>query len=155
MNPAMKNPAETKHWTACISSPEEWKEFSRKLLDFAGNRRVITFDGPMGSGKTTLIKVICQQLEVTDVVASPTFAIIYEYRTRNSEAVYHMDFFRIKSMEELYALGYEDYLYSGAWCFIEWPEPIQHLLPPESVWVEISVDKSGLRRVSVSREKDT
>jgi len=155
MTPAMKNSAEAKHWTACISSPEEWKEFSRRLLHFAGNHRVIAFSGPMGSGKTTLIKEICRQLEVADVVASPTFAIIYEYRSRNSETVYHMDFFRIKSLEEVYALGYEDYLYSGSWCFIEWPEPVKHLLPPESVWVEISVDDTDLRRVRVSREKDT
>jgi len=155
MNSAMKESAETKHWTACISSAAEWKEFSRRLLHFAGNRRVIAFDGPMGSGKTTLIKEICRQMEVTDVVASPTFAIIYEYRTRNSGTVYHMDFFRIKSLEEVYALGYEDYIYSGSWCFIEWPEPVKDLLPPESVWVEISVDDTGLRRIRVSREKDT
>jgi len=92
----------------------------------------------MGAGKTTFIKVICHQLGATDIVQSPSFAIINEYITRAGESLYHFDFYRIKKVEEVYDIGYEDYLFSGNYCFIEWPELVEELLPAGVVRVTIS-----------------
>jgi len=94
----------------------------------------------MGAGKTTLIKVLCHKLGVTDIVQSPTFAIINEYLTPVGESIYHFDFYRIKKAEEAMDIGYEDYIYSGDYCFIEWPELIGGLLPPDAIKVFIEGD---------------
>ena len=93
----------------------------------------------MGAGKTTFIKSICEELGVKDVMSSPTFSIVNEYRSAAGEKIYHFDFYRIKNISEAYDLGYEDYFYSNAFCFIEWPEKIQELLPKEAVKVKLSV----------------
>lgn len=92
----------------------------------------------MGAGKTTFIKAICQVMKVTDTVQSPTFSIINEYRTETGAPVFHFDFYRIKKIEEVYDIGYEDYIYSGNYCFLEWPELIEPLLPKDAVRVRIS-----------------
>ena len=92
----------------------------------------------MGAGKTTFIKAICRVIGVVDVVQSPTFSIINEYKTPGGESVYHFDFYRIKKTEEAFDIGYEDYIYSGSYCFIEWPELIAELLPPETIRVTLS-----------------
>ncbi|WP_257657368.1 tRNA (adenosine(37)-N6)-threonylcarbamoyltransferase complex ATPase subunit type 1 TsaE [Parapedobacter lycopersici] len=120
-----------------------------KLLDAAGTRRVLLFYGPMGTGKTTLIKAICGQLGVTDATASPTFSIVNEYTTPRGP-VYHFDFYRIKSEQEAFDLGYEEYFYSGNYCFVEWPEKIAGLLPPDAVSVRIDADADGKRTCTVS-----
>ena len=109
----------------------------------------------MGAGKTTFIKAICEELGVNDVITSPTFAIINEYRTspkgRLVEAtIYHFDFYRIKKLEEVYDMGYEDYFYSGALCFIEWPELIEELLPEDTVKVCITENGDGTRSIVCS-----
>ena len=109
----------------------------------------------MGAGKTTFIKAICEELGVNDVITSPTFAIINEYRTSPKgrlveTTIYHFDFYRIKKLEEVYDMGYEDYFYSGALCFIEWPELIEELLPENTVKVCITENGDGTRSVVCS-----
>ena len=94
----------------------------------------------MGAGKTTFIKILCKNLGAVDIIQSPSFSIINEYKTRQGESVFHFDFYRIKKLEEAFDIGYEDYFYSGAYCFIEWPEPIEGLLPEDTVRVHISGD---------------
>ena len=104
--------------------------------------------GASGSGKTTFIKAVCEELGVTDVINSPTFAIVNEYRSdETGELIYHFDFYRIKKLEEVYDMGYEDYFYSGALCFIEWPELIEELLPGDAVSVTIEETEDGNRLV--------
>ena len=104
----------------------------------------------MGAGKTTFIKAICEILGVDDVITSPTFAIVNEYRSDLAgELVYHFDFYRIKKLEEVYDMGYEDYFYSGALCFIEWPELIEELLPGNTVKVSIVETDNGGREVTL------
>ena len=112
-----------------------------------GDDTVFAFYGKMGAGKTTFIKALCKLLGVEDEVNSPTFAIINEYRSQTTaELIYHFDFYRIKKLEEVYDLGYEDYFYSGALCFIEWPELVEELLPLDAKKVTITEPPvSGLR----------
>ena len=101
----------------------------------------------MGAGKTTLIKVLCRELGVEDIVQSPSFAIINEYKTLAGESVFHFDFYRIKKPEEIFDMGYEEYLYSGSYCFIEWPELMEDLLPEEVIKVSIGVDEINGERL--------
>jgi len=111
----------------------------RKLLKLSGNSRLFAFYGPMGAGKTTIIKAICEVLGAVDLVSSPTFTIVNEYRTFNGESLYHIDFYRIKKRDEVFDFGAEEYLSAGSYCFIEWPELIEDMLPPGTVKVRISV----------------
>ncbi len=111
---------------------------AERLIDLYPDARVFAFYGKMGSGKTTFIKAICRVLGVREVVQSPSFAIINEYRLDDNMGVYHFDFYRIKKQEEALDIGYEDYFYSGNYCFIEWPELIEPLLPEGTVCVTIS-----------------
>ena len=131
------------------------QEAARLFIEQIGDHKVFAFYGKMGAGKTTFIKAICEELGVNDVITSPTFAIINEYRTspkgRLVEAtIYHFDFYRIKKLEEVYDMGYEDYFYSGALCFIEWPELIEELLPEDTVKVCITENGDGTRSVVCS-----
>jgi tRNA threonylcarbamoyladenosine biosynthesis protein TsaE len=113
---------------------------AEKLLASFPAARVFAFYGEMGAGKTTFIKAICERIGVTDIVQSPTFSIINQYKTGDGNSVYHFDFYRIKKLEEVFDIGYEEYIYSGEYCLLEWPEMIEHLLPEESVKVRISGD---------------
>lgn len=106
----------------------------------------------MGSGKTTFIQSLCKELGVKDIVQSPSFAVINEYQTRGGEPVFHFDFYRIRKREEIFDLGYEEYLYSGAYCFIEWPEILEDLLPEGAVLVTISVDPGTGHRIISFRD---
>ncbi len=118
------------------------------LLEKYPNQRIFAFFGEMGAGKTTFIKTICAQLGITDEVTSPTFSIINEYISAEKESLFHFDFYRLKSIEEAYDLGYEDYFYSGSYCFIEWPEKIKKLIPEDAVEVIFKVDNEDyIRRI--------
>ena len=109
---------------------------------------VIAFYGKMGAGKTTFIKAICEELGVEDVITSPTFAIVNEYSLPSQEALYHFDFYRIKKLEDVYDMGYEDYFYSGNLCLIEWPELIEELLPEDALRVTIEEQPDGSRTIA-------
>ena len=110
--------------------------------------KIDIISGFLGAGKTTFIKAVCEELGVEDVITSPTFAIVNEYRAEETgELIYHFDFYRIKKLEEVYDMGYEDYFYSGALCFIEWPELIEELLPTDAVRVRIEETEGGKRIV--------
>ncbi|HET6560114.1 MAG TPA: tRNA (adenosine(37)-N6)-threonylcarbamoyltransferase complex ATPase subunit type 1 TsaE [Prolixibacteraceae bacterium] len=123
------------------------KGAARQLLDAFPGERVFAFYGAMGAGKTTFIKALCRELGSEDNITSPSFALINEYSTHNAEIIYHFDFYRIKKLEEAYDLGYEDYIYSGNYCFIEWPEMIESLLPGGIVEVKISEAEQGERTI--------
>lgn len=124
-------------------------EAAREFIKLIDQDTVFAFHGEMGAGKTTFIKAICEELGVEDVINSPTFAIVNEYRSASAELIYHFDFYRINKPEEAYDFGYEDYLYSGALCFIEWPEKIEELLPGDTVHVTISENEDGTRTVKI------
>ncbi len=130
-----------------INSVEELSQVSDCILEMTRESNVVAFYGPMGAGKTTLIKKLCHKLGVTDEVNSPTFAIVNEYVDRNMNPVYHFDFYRIKKIDEAYDIGYENYFYSDSLCLIEWPEMIEPLLPDRYVKVEIKHGNSDNSRV--------
>jgi tRNA threonylcarbamoyladenosine biosynthesis protein TsaE len=121
-------------------------EAAKAFVENIGDHTVFAFYGKMGAGKTTFIKAICEELGVEDVITSPTFAIVNEY-TAQGEPVYHFDFYRIKKIEEVYDMGFEDYFYSGALCLIEWPELIEEVLPEDAVKVTIEEKEDGSRAV--------
>jgi ATPase, YjeE family len=129
-----------------ISDLSDLSQVSDCLISWRGKANVIAFYGPMGAGKTTLIKNLCHKLNVTDEVNSPTFAIVNEYVTTESEPIYHFDFYRIKRLEEAYDIGYENYFYSGNLCLLEWPQLIEPLLPETYIKVEIELGNSDNSR---------
>ena len=135
-----------------IDSIQQIREAARQFINGIGQHTVFAFYGKMGAGKTTFIKAVCEELGVTDVITSPTFAIVNEYSLpnggRSEGSLYHFDFYRIKRIEEVYDMGYEDYFYSGALCFIEWPELIEELLPDDAVRISIVEQPDGSRIIS-------
>ena len=153
-----------------IQNLDTIREAAHEFIQQMGESRVFAFYGKMGSGKTTFIKAVCEELGVKDVITSPTFAIVNEYslppapshwrgcsdasevspsRGRLEGALYHFDFYRIKKLEEVYDMGYEEYFYSGNYCFIEWPELIEPLLPDDAVRVTITEEADGSRLLRV------
>ena len=117
------------------------EELNLEKPEVPGKPRIVAFYGPMGAGKTTLIRAVCERLGVTDTVNSPTFAIVNEYCTEAGRRIYHFDFYRVERMEEVFDFGYEEYFYSGELCLIEWPEKVEEILPEEGVTrVRIGVD---------------
>ncbi|MBW8324628.1 MAG: tRNA (adenosine(37)-N6)-threonylcarbamoyltransferase complex ATPase subunit type 1 TsaE [Prolixibacteraceae bacterium] len=134
-----------------LSNLSALQESAKLLLNTFPEDRVFAFYGAMGAGKTTFIKALCQELGSMDYVTSPTFALINEYTTNNGFVIYHFDFYRIKKLEEAFDLGYEDYIYSGNYCFIEWPEMIESLLPEGVVEVRIRETENGVRELEAKR----
>ena len=136
-----------------IQDLEHINEAAQAFVNQIGNHTVFAFYGKMGAGKTTFIKAVCEDLGVNDVITSPTFAIVNEYSLTShlspltSDSVYHFDFYRIKKLEEVYDMGFEDYFYSGALCLIEWPELIEEVLPEDAVKVSITENADGSRTV--------
>lgn len=133
-----------------IHALDELPGAAAKLIDFAGDERIFLFYGEMGVGKTTFIKTLCRELGVEDTVSSPTFSIVNEYDVKPSP-VYHFDFYRLKKESEALDLGYEDYFYSGSYCFIEWPEKIPNLIPPHYLKIALTEDENTVRTLKVTR----
>ena len=133
-----------------INKLENIREAARQFIDTIGDHTVFALYGKMGAGKTTFIKAVCEELGVEDVITSPTFAIVNEYTISNHKAqsIYHFDFYRIKKLEEVYDMGFEDYFYSGSLCFIEWPELIEEVLPEDAVRVTITENPDGSRTIT-------
>lgn len=138
-----------KEYTITINGIEDYPQAAREFVKLLDRGRIFAFYGKMGSGKTTFIKSICEELGVKDSINSPTFAIVNEYEDRNQNTIYHFDFYRIKSIEEVYNMGYEEYFYGDAICFMEWPELIEELLPEEAVKVFVEETEGGARSVKI------
>ena len=113
--------------------------------------KILLFYGEMGVGKTTLIKELCKELGIEDVTSSPTFSLVNEYHSINNEIVYHFDFYRIYHEEEALDIGLDEYLYSDAWCLIEWPENIQNLLPLNSTEIHLTQLSDGQRNIQLKQ----
>ncbi len=123
---------------------------ARELLRLFGKNKIFAFYGGMGAGKTTIIKAICEELGAVDIISSPTFTLVNEYKTERGETIYHIDFYRIKKQEEVFDFGVEEYLTGDSWCFMEWPGLVEEILPPETVKVSITVDDNEQRILSIS-----
>ena len=131
-----------------VFSLDQIQEVAEQIL--AQNpKKIILFNGEMGVGKTTLIKQLCKSLGVQDATSSPTFSLVNEYYTTNNQIVYHFDFYRLNKETEALDMGVDDYLYSGNWCFIEWSEKIENLLPEETSTINISLLEDGKRSLEL------
>ena len=133
-----------------IQSLDQIHEAARQFIAEMGDNTVFALYGKMGAGKTTFIKAVCEELGVSDVITSPTFAIVNEYRSDTAgELIYHFDFYRINDVREAYDFGYEEYFYSGDLCLVEWPEKIEQLLPDNVMTVRITVDSDTARTFEI------
>ncbi|MDD4921324.1 MAG: tRNA (adenosine(37)-N6)-threonylcarbamoyltransferase complex ATPase subunit type 1 TsaE [Bacteroidales bacterium] len=130
-----------------IASLNQIHQAAKAFLKATEGKTIFAFYGAMGAGKTSFIKAICEELGVKDVINSPTFAIVNEYSTPDGGSIYHFDFYRINKTEEAFDLGYEEYFYSGQYCFIEWPEMIESLLPENCLAVHIEEMPDGKRSI--------
>ena len=130
-----------------INTLEEISKAAKTFIEKMGDHKLFAFYGKMGAGKTTFIKAICEQLGVTDVINSPTFSIVNEYIDGNDEPIYHFDFYRIKNTREVLDIGFDEYIYSGALCLMEWPELVEDLLPDETVRVDIVENSDQSRTI--------
>jgi tRNA threonylcarbamoyladenosine biosynthesis protein TsaE len=135
--------------TIVIANKGQLNRAAREFIKLAGNNRIFAFYGSMGAGKTTIIKSVCEALGASDIVTSPTFTLVNEYRTTTGEVLYHIDFYRIRKIEEVFDFGLEEYFSSGSFCFMEWPELIEELLPEETVKVKITVGDKGERSLEI------
>ncbi|MGK0414362.1 MAG: tRNA threonylcarbamoyladenosine biosynthesis protein TsaE [Polaribacter sp.] len=129
-------------------SLKELSEISSEIISVAKNKTLL-FYGQMGVGKTTLIKEICKQLKVTDTISSPTFSLVNEYQTSKNSKIFHFDFYRITHEEEALDMGIEEYFDNNTWCFIEWPENIENLLPLDAVEIHLSILEDGNRNIQL------
>ena len=127
-----------------IKSTAELNNVADQLLAYAKGNKFFIFEGEMAAGKTTFIKAFCEVLGVTDVVSSPTFSIVNEYKSKNGP-VYHFDFYRLKNIREAYDIGYEEYFYSDQYCLLEWPSKVEELLPESYVKVQITIIENDER----------
>jgi tRNA threonylcarbamoyladenosine biosynthesis protein TsaE len=132
-----------------ISSLQQITPASERFLKVTKGHKKFAFTGVMGSGKTTFITALCRRLGIKNPVTSPSFALINEYHTASGEVIFHFDFFRIKSITEAFDLGYEEYFFSNAWCFIEWAEKAAEILPEEFIAVNIEVMEDNTRRITI------
>ena len=133
-----------------IEKLDNIREAAKQFIANIGDSTVFAFYGNMGAGKTTFVKAVCEELGVDDVITSPTFSIVNEYRSEQTgELIYHFDFYRVKKIEEVYDMGFEDYFYSGALCFIEWPELCEEVLPADTVKVSINEEPDGSRTITL------
>ncbi|MDX1828142.1 MAG: tRNA (adenosine(37)-N6)-threonylcarbamoyltransferase complex ATPase subunit type 1 TsaE [Lutibacter sp.] len=130
----------------------ELPEIAKEVIANA-NSKILLFYGKMGAGKTTLIKEIVKQLGSLDVVSSPTFSLVNEYRSKSSEHIYHFDFYRIEAEEEALDIGIEEYFYSNNWCLIEWPNKVENLLPLKSTIITISINNNQQRTIELKNNE--
>ena len=130
-----------------IHSIHELPAVAEKFVSRMGGNRIFALRGEMGAGKTTFVKAVCETLGVKDVINSPTFAIVNEYAAGDGRLIYHFDFYRIRKKEEAFDFGYEEYIYSDAICFIEWPELIEELLPETHKNIYIETNNDGSRTI--------
>ncbi len=128
-----------------ILSLNEIQTAAQEFLKLIGNHKIIAFNGQMAAGKTTFIKALCAELGVKESTTSPTFALVNEYETANNKTIFHFDLYRINHIEELLDMGFEDYLYSGNFCFIEWAEIARPFLPDDTLWVTLAIDENEQR----------
>ncbi len=128
----------------------EISEVAESLLREVDSR-ILLFYGEMGSGKTTIIKEIAAKLGVKDLTNSPTFSLVNEYVTGKGDRMYHFDFYRIEREEEAFDIGFEEYLDSGNWCLIEWPEKVENLLPLDSVVIRIDINPDDSRTIQLTK----
>jgi len=131
--------------TFVVNQLNELSKVAEELLNLTKEKKVVIFKGEMGVGKTTFIKVLCAQLDVVDVVRSPTFSIVNEYKTREGRTIYHFDFYRLQQESEAFDMGYEEYFYTDNFCFIEWPEKINSLIPKDVL--QINMHQNGVQRI--------
>ena len=129
----------------------ELPRVAQEIIHYAHSVRVLLFVGNLGAGKTTLIKELCSQLGVQDTASSPTFSIVNEYRDSDNQPIYHFDFYRIKNEEEAVDIGIDEYFYSGNFCFVEWPEKIESLLPDNLLLVRIGGNEGEKRTFNLTR----
>ena len=133
--------------TIPISSLQELDSAAAQFLESAGEHIVIAFSGEMGAGKTTFIQALCRRLGVQVEINSPTFSLVNEYFTPAGNSIFHFDLYRIETQEELFDMGYEEYFFSGALCFIEWPEKARNLIPDDALWVNIVIGENEARLI--------
>ena len=132
-----------------IKDKRQLHKAAKKFLETIRGNKIFAFYGAMGAGKTTFIKAICEELESIDIISSPTFTLVNEYRTKDGESLFHLDFYRIKKLDEVFDFGIEEYFSSGSYCFMEWPELIEGILPPETVKIRISAESDESRTIEV------
>jgi len=135
--------------TFALHNASDNERTAQDILAALPHARVFALHGELGAGKTTLIKGFCAALGVKDQASSPSFAIVNEYRTANGEPVYHFDLYRLKDASELEGIGFTEYVDIGHYCFIEWPELAEELLPDDVIYLRISVQSDGARVVEV------
>jgi tRNA threonylcarbamoyladenosine biosynthesis protein TsaE len=133
-----------------IKDKKHLESAARQLIKHSGENKIFAFYGAMGAGKTTIIKAVCKILGAVDTVSSPTFTLVNEYRTMAGESIYHIDFYRIKKQEEVFDFGIEEYLTGDSYCFMEWPELVEDILPPDIVKVRITVGEHEQRTLSIT-----
>lgn len=133
-----------------IYSEQDIAIAAKHLISSVKNQKILLFYGEMGAGKTTFIKAFCAALGVEDTVSSPTFSIVNEYQYPEG-IIYHFDFYRLKNQTEALDLGVEEYLYSGEYCLIEWPEKIPDLLPENYLQVNIEVQPDHQRKLTITK----
>lgn len=132
-----------------IRNRSELPAASKKLVKSFPDNRLFAFYGTMGAGKTTIIKAICESLGAADLVSSPTFTLVNEYRTSDGKSLYHIDFYRIRKTEEIFDFGIEEYFTDGSYCFMEWPELVEDFLPDNTVRIRITVGENGERILDI------
>jgi tRNA threonylcarbamoyladenosine biosynthesis protein TsaE len=133
-----------------IFNLDEINSAAKKLLTAAGEKKLIALHGEMGAGKTTLVHALCNIINVKDIISSPTFSIINQYSTEKGDTVYHIDLYRLNGEQEALHAGIEDCLYSGSYCFVEWPEKIPSIFPTETLHVSIETIGNNLRKLQIN-----